>query len=65
MTISDTIRLNNIILSNINITSQENNIIKSFDNFYQNNEYNEIFLYLISSKSNNSIVFARSFKIKR
>ena len=64
MTISDTIRLNNIILSNINITSQENNIIKSFDNFYQNNEYNEIFLYLISSKSVISIRLIDHFVTK-
>lgn len=55
MTITETSKLNTIILNNINISSQESNIIKSFENFYQNNENTFILLDLISSKSNISI----------
>jgi hypothetical protein len=55
MSLIETFKLNNIILNNINITSHESNIIKSFENFYQTNENTYIFLDLISSKSNISI----------
>ena len=55
MSILETSKLNAIILNNINISSQESNIIKSFENFYQNNENTFIFLDLISSKSSISI----------
>ena len=51
MSLVETSKLNNIIINNINITSQENNIIKSFEHFYQNNQNTYIFLDLISSKS--------------
>ena len=36
MSVIETSKLNNIIFNNINITSQENNIIKSFEQFYLN-----------------------------
>ena len=55
MSITESSKLNNIILNNINITSQENNIIKSFINFYENNEFTNIFIYLISQNSPISI----------
>jgi hypothetical protein len=64
MTITEPSKLNNKVFSNINITSQENNIIKSFENFYQNNEYTDIFLYLISSKSIVSIRLIDHFVTK-
>lgn len=51
MSVIETSKLNNIILNNINITSQESNIIKSFEIFYQNNQNTYIFLDLISSRS--------------
>ena len=55
MSINDSSKLNNIIFNNINITSQENNIIKSFINFYEMNEFSNIFIYLISHNSPISI----------
>jgi len=55
MSITESSKLNNIIFNNINITSQENNIIKTFLNFYENNEFTNIFIYLISPNSPISI----------
>ena len=55
MSINESSKLNNIIFNNINITSQENNIIKSFINFYEINEFSNIFIYLISNNSPISI----------
>jgi len=52
---SEISKINNYIFSNINITAQENNIIKLFEFFYLNNENSNIFLKLISTKSNISI----------
>jgi len=64
MIISEMSKLNNIVFSNINITSQEHNIVKSFEHFYINNEYSNIFLELISSKSNISIRLIDHFVTK-
>jgi len=60
----ETERLNNIIFNNINITSQENNIIKSFDSFYKNINNSNIFLYLLSSNSLVSIRLIDHFVTK-
>jgi len=57
-------KLNNEILKNINISSQENIIIKSFENFYLNNDHNNVFIYLISSKSFISIRLIDHFVTK-
>lgn len=57
-------KLNNEIFKNINISSQENMIIKSFENFYLDINYNNIFIYLISSKSNISIRLIDHFVTK-
>ena len=51
MSITESSKLNNIIFNNINITSQENNIIKSFTDFYENTDFTDIFIYLISPNS--------------
>jgi hypothetical protein len=64
MSINDSSKLNNIIFNNINITSQENNIIKSFINFYEINEYSNIFIYLISNNSPISIRLIDHFVTK-
>ena len=55
MLLTETSKLNNLIFNNINITSQENNIIKFFSQFYEKNENTEIFIYLTSNKSPISI----------
>jgi hypothetical protein len=55
MSIVESSKINNLIFNNINITSQENNIIKTFINFYENTEYTDIFIYLISQNSPISI----------
>jgi len=60
----ETERLNNIIFNNIHITSQENNIIKSFDSFYKNINNSNIFLYLLSSNSLVSIRLIDHFVTK-
>jgi hypothetical protein len=57
-------KLNNIIFNNINITSQENNIIKSFIHFYETNENSNIFIYLISNNSPISIRLIDHFVTK-
>lgn len=57
-------KLNNIIFNNINITSQENNIIKSFIHFYEINENSNIFIYLISNNSPISIRLIDHFVTK-
>jgi hypothetical protein len=64
MSITESSKLNNIIFNNINITSQENNIIKSFINFYENNEFTDIFIYLISQNSPISIRLIDHFVTK-
>lgn len=64
MSLTETSKLNNIILNNINITSLENNIIKSFLQFYENNEYTDIFIYLTSNKSPISIRLVDHFITK-
>jgi hypothetical protein len=64
MSINESSKLNNIIFNNINITSQENNIIKSFNNFYEITEYSNILIYLISSNSPISIRLIDHFVTK-
>jgi hypothetical protein len=64
MSITESSKLNNIIFNNINITSQENNIIKTFLNFYENNEFTDIFIYLISPNSPISIRLIDHFVTK-
>ena len=64
MSITESSKLNNIIFNNINITSQENNIIRSFINFYENNEFTDIFIYLISPNSPISIRLIDHFVTK-
>ena len=49
------VKLNNKILKNIQITSQENMIIKSLEKFYENNENVDIFLEIINLESIMSI----------
>ena len=64
MSITESSKLNNIIFNNINITSQENNIIKSFTDFYENTEFTDIFIYLISPNSPISIRLIDHFVTK-
>jgi len=64
MSLVESSKINNIIFNNINITSQENNIIKTFINFYENNEYTDIFIYLISQNSPISIRLIDHFVTK-
>lgn len=64
MSLVESSKINNIIFNNINITSQENNIIKTFLNFYENNEYTDIFIYLISQNSPISIRLIDHFVTK-
>ena len=47
--------LNEEVLKNIQITSQENIIIKSFEKFYENKENINLLITIINSKSNISI----------
>ena len=64
MSNDDSSNLNNIIFNNINITSQENNIIKSFIHFYEINVNSNIFIYLISINSPISIRLIDHFVTK-
>ena len=51
----DILKLNNEILNNIQLTSQEYLILKSFESFYQYNDNIQIFYNIVNSQSDISI----------
>ena len=55
MVILESARLNQEIFKNIQITSQENMIIKSLEKFYENQENIDLFISIINSESQISI----------
>lgn len=55
MTISDATKLNQEVLKNIHITSQEITILKSLDKFYEDDNNINIFIPIVNSESQISI----------
>ena len=63
MTIKDT-KLNLEVLKNIQVTSQENMIIKSLEKFYEDPINVNIFISIVTSKSDTSIRLIDHFSTK-
>jgi hypothetical protein len=62
--IKESIRLNQEVLKNIQITSQESMIIKSFDSFYESNSNVLLFIPIVNSESKISIRLIDHFVTK-
>lgn len=61
---SEASKLNNEVFKNIQITSQENMIIKSFEKFYENEDNINLFIAIINSDSKISIRLIDHFVTK-
>jgi len=59
MTFLESTKINQDVFKNIQITSHENMIMKSYEKFYENSENILLFISIVNSESKISIRFTR------